>query len=178
MRKSRVIGFAMAAILSVGTLAQAQSGTTTPEQQQQGVGRGARGVRGGPGGGGLLRGITLSDAEKAKVKAIHTKYSAEARSLRQSLRPAMQEVRAARQKRDSAAVSAALAKTAGDRQKLEALMQRQRAEIRAALTPEHRTVFDANVKELEQRRAEWNERGKGERGGRAGFRGRRGLRQS
>ena len=178
MRKSRVIGYAFAAILSVGMVAEAQSTTTQPDHQRRGMGRGERGVRGGPGGGGLLRGAKLSDAEKAKVKEIHAKYRVEAKSLRESLQPAMQEMRAARQKRDSAAVKAAWDKTAGDRQKLQALAQRQRAEIRAALTAENQKVFDANAKQLEQRRAEWNERGKGERGGRAGLRGRRGLRQS
>ena len=74
---------------------------------------------------GSLRGITLSDAEKSRVKAIHAKYSAESKALRESLRPALQEVRAARQKRDSAAVKAALAKTTGEREKLWALMERQ-----------------------------------------------------
>ena len=87
----------------------------------------------------------------------------------------MQDVRAARQKRDSAAVKVAWEKTAGDRQKLEALMQRQRAEIRTALTPANQQVFDANVKQLEERRAEMKERGKGERDGRGG---RRGVRQN
>jgi Spy/CpxP family protein refolding chaperone len=178
MRKSRMIGYAVAAILSVGTVAQAQSTPTQPDHQRHGMGRGARGVRGGPGGAGLLRGATLSDAEKAKVKEIHAKYVAEAKTLRESLRPAMQDVRAARQKRDSAGARAAWEKTAGDRQKLEALMQRQRAEIRAALTPANQKVFDANATKLEQRRAEMKERGKGERGGRAGLRGRRGVRQS
>ena len=174
MRKNRVIGLAMAAVLSVGTLAQAQSATTQPEHQRRGMGRGDRV---GP-GRGLLRGITLSEAEKTRVQAIRTRYDAEAKSLRESLRPAMQEMRAARQKRDSVAVKAALEKSAGDRQKLQALVQRQRADIRAALTPEHQKVFDANAKQMEQRRAQWNERGKGERGGRAGLRGRRGVRQS
>ena len=174
MRKNRVIGFAIAAILSVGTLAQAQSTTTQPEHQRRGMDRGDRGGQ----GRGLLRGITLNDAEKTGVKAVHTKYTAEAKSLREAMRPAMQEMRAARQKRDSAAVKAALEKSASDRQKLQALMQRQRAEIRAALTPENQKVFDANAKQLEQRRAQWNERGKGERGGRAGLRGRRGARRS
>ena len=174
MRKNRVIGFAIAAILSVGTLAQAQSTTTQPEQQRRGMGRGDRAGQ----GRGLLRGITLSDVEKTRVKAIHTKYDTEAKAIRESLRPAMQEMRAAQQKRDSAAVKAALEKSAGDRQKLQALVQRQRAEIRAALTPENQKTFDANAKQLEQRRAEWNGRGKGERGGRAGLRGRRGARRS
>jgi Spy/CpxP family protein refolding chaperone len=172
MRKSRVIGFAIAGILTVGTLAQAQSTTT---QQRHASGREVRGERGRA---GLLRGITLSDAEKTRVKAIHTKYSAEAKSLRESLRPAMQDVRAARQKRDSVAVKAAWEKSAGDRQKLQALMQRERSEIRSALTPENQKVFDTNAKALEQRRAEWSKKGKSERAGRAGRRGTRGVSQS
>jgi Spy/CpxP family protein refolding chaperone len=171
MRKSRVIGFAIAGILTVGTLAQAQSTT----QQRHASGREVRGERGRA---GLLRGITLSDAEKTRVKAIHTKYSAEAKSLRESLRPAMQDVRAARQKRDSVAVKAAWEKSAGDRQKLQALMQRERSEIRSALTPENQKVFDTNAKALEQRRAEWSKKGKSERAGRAGRRGTRGVSQS
>jgi Spy/CpxP family protein refolding chaperone len=153
MRKSRVIGFAIAAILTVGTVAQAQSqsGTTQPRHDRHAMGRG---MRGGLGRGGLLRGITLSDAEKTQLNAIHAKYSAEAKSLRESLRPAMQDMRAARQKHDSAAVKATWDRTAGDRQKLQALMERQRAEIRTALSAEHRTQFDANAKAMEQRRAE------------------------
>jgi Spy/CpxP family protein refolding chaperone len=173
MRKSRVVGFAIAGILSVGTIAQAQSTTTQPQQQRE-AGRGNRAVRGARGRGGLLRGITLSDAEKTRVKSIHTKYGAEARALRESLRPAMQEMRAARQKHDSVAAKAARQKMAGDRQKLQDLMQRQRAEIRSALTAENQKVFDANTKTLEQRRAAWSKKGKGERGNRVGRRGRRG----
>lgn len=175
MRKSRVIGFAIAGILTVGTIAQAQSTTTQPRQQRHAVGREGRGGRGRA---GLLRGITLSDVEKTRVKAIRTKYSAEAKSLRESLRPALQDVRAARQKRDSAAAKAAWEKTAGDRQKLQALMQRERAEIRLALSPENQKLFDTNAKALEQRRAEWSKNGKGARKGRAGRRGTRGVSQS
>jgi Spy/CpxP family protein refolding chaperone len=172
MRKSRVIGFAIAAILSVGTVAQAQSTTTQPRQPRHATGRAARGERGR---GGLLRGVTLSDAEKTRVKAIRAKYQDEAKTLRESLRPAMQDVRAARQKHDSVAVKAAWDRTVGDRQKLQALMQRERAEIRAALSPENQKVFDANAKAMEQRRAEWKKNGKGERNGRAGRRGLRGV---
>jgi Spy/CpxP family protein refolding chaperone len=149
MRKNRVIGFAIAGILSVGTIAQAQSTTARPHQQRHATRNDARGGRGR---GGLLRGITLSDAEKTRVKAIHARYSTESKSLRESLRPAMQEARAARQKHDSAAVRVAREKSAGDRQKLQALMQRERAEIRSALTPEHQQVFDANAKRVRTRK--------------------------
>jgi Spy/CpxP family protein refolding chaperone len=173
MRINRVVGFAIAGVLTVGAIAQAQS-TTTQHQRHAA----ARDVRGGRGRAGLLRGITLNDAEKTQMKAIRTKYVAEAKSLRESIRPAMQDLRAARQKHDSGAVKAAWDRTAGERQKLQALMQRERAEMRTALTPEHQKVFDANVKTMEQRRAEWSKNRKGERGGRTGRRGNRGVSQS
>ena len=108
------------------------------------------------------------------MKAIHAKYKDESKALRASLRPALQEIRAARQARDSAAVKAGLAKTAGEREKLRALMERERTEIRGALTPENQKVFDANAKTAEQRRAEWSKKGEGVRGDRPGRRGRRG----
>jgi Spy/CpxP family protein refolding chaperone len=173
MRNSRVVGFAIAGILAVGTIAQAQSTTTQPQQQRHAT---KRDVRGGRGPSGLLRGIALNDAEKARMKAVRTKYGAEVKSLRESMRPAMQELRTARQKHDSAAVKVAWERTAGERQKLQALRQQERAEIRSALTPEHQKVFDANAKTLEERRAEWSK--KGERGRRAGHRGNRGVSQS
>ena len=148
MRKSRVIGFAIVSLLTIGSVAQAQAvAPGAPQTRQQ------RGGRHEGGRGRLLRGIKLSDAEKARVKEIRGKYRTEAQALQQSLRPAMQDMRAARQKNDSVALKAAWDRSAGDRQKLEALMQRERAEIRTALTAEHQAQFDANVKQLEQRRA-------------------------
>jgi Spy/CpxP family protein refolding chaperone len=65
----------------------------------------------------------------------------------------MQEMRSARQKHDTVAMKAAWDRTAADRQKLDALMQRERGEIRSVLAPEHQTQFDANVKQLAERRA-------------------------
>jgi Spy/CpxP family protein refolding chaperone len=171
MRKSRVVGFAIAGILMAGTIAEAQSATTDPRPRRHATERGGR-VR-----DGLLRGITLSDAEKTRVKAIHTRYAAEAKPLRDSLRPALQKVRAARQAGDSAAVKVALENATVEREKVRAVMERQRAEIRSALTPENQKSYDANAKTLEQRRAAWSKKGEGARGDRPGRRGRRGVSQ-
>lgn len=169
MRKSRVVGFAIAGILMAGTIAEAQSATTDQRPRRHATERGGR-VR-----DGLLRGITLSDAEKTRVKAIHTRYAAEAKPLRDSLRPALQKVRAARQAGDSAAVKVALEKATIEREKVRAVMERQRAEIRSALAPENQKLYDANAKTLELRRAEWSKKGEGVRGDRPGRRGRRGA---
>lgn len=177
MRKSRVVGFAIAAILMAGTTVQVQA-QSAPQQPRHDGRRAGRMGNGGQGRTGLFRGITLSDAEKARVKAVHEKYDTEAKSLRETMRPALQDLRTARQKRDSVAAKAAWDKTAGDRQKLQALMQRERAEIRTALSAENQKLFDANAKQLEERRAERAKNGRGERVGGAGLRGRRGLRQS
>jgi Spy/CpxP family protein refolding chaperone len=124
-------------------------------------------MQSGRGERGLFRGIKLSDTEKAKLKDIRAKYAPEQKQLRASLQPAMQEVRAARQKGDSVAARAAFDRTKDGRDKMTALMSRQRAEVRSALTPENQKQFDANVQQLAQRRAEW------EKGGRKGRRGER-----
>jgi len=175
MRKTRVIGFVVASLVSVASLAQAQTASPNARQERREA-RGIEGRGGREGRGGLFRGITLSDAEKSRLKTVHAKYSVEAKSLRESLRPAMQDARAARQKGDTAGVKAAWSKTAGDREKLRALMDRERAEIRTALTVENQRLFDANVKQIEQRRAEMTKRGKGDRAERGAFRGSRALR--
>ena len=162
MRKSHVIGIAIISLLTVGSVAQAQSAApTAPQARQQ------RGGRFESGRGRLLRGIKLSDAEKARVKEIREKYKTESKALRESLRPAMQDMRAAREKNDTVAMKAAWDRTAADRQKLDALMQRERAEIRTALTAEQQTQFDANVKQLEERRAGRKHGGRGHRARRA-----------
>ena len=149
MRKAHVIGIAIISLLTVGSVAQAQTAApSAPQARQQ------RGGRLEKGRGRLLRGIRLSDAEKARVKEIRGKYRTETKTLRESLRPARQDMRAARQKHDSVAVNAAWDRMAADRRKLDALMQRERSEIRTALTAEHQTQFDANVKQLAERRAE------------------------
>jgi len=117
MRKAHVIGIAMISLLTVGPIVQAQTpAPSAPQARQQRHGRFEKGR------GRLLRGIKLSDAEKARVKEIRGKYQTETKTLRTSLRPAMQDMRAARQKHDTVAMKAAWDRTAADRQKLDALM--------------------------------------------------------
>ena len=121
--------------------------------------------------GGALRGLKLSDTEKAKVKAIHTKYATEGKTLRESMKPAMQEARALRQKGDTAGLRALWDKNKAGRDQIEALQVRQQAEIRTALTPENQKLFDANVQKQSERRAKWAKNGKIGKRGQHGARG-------
>jgi Spy/CpxP family protein refolding chaperone len=151
MGKSRVIALAFASLVSAASFAGAQApGQQGAHQGRHAMQRGARaGVRAER---GLFRGIKLSDAEKAKLKDIHTKYASQAKSLREQMKPAMQEARAARQKGDTTAARAALAKNKGSFDKLAELRKREQAEIRSALTPDNQKLYDANVQQLTKRR--------------------------
>ena len=170
-RSSAAVGLAL--VLAAGAV-QAQQ--TTPDER--GGRRGApreelRGQRGPGRQGPLLRGITLTAAQQEQLRAINQKYAAEGRPLREAMRPAMQEARAARQRGDTAAARRAWARTATQRQQALALQERRTAEVRGILTAEQQRQFDANRAEMKTR---MEERGKelgegGRRGGRRGFRG-------
>ena len=165
MRKSRVIALVVASLVSTASFAGAQAPAAGAPAGRHAMGRG---MEGGRGDRGALRGIKLSDAEKARAKAVHTKYAAEGKSLRQSMKPVMQEARALRQKGDTAALRALWAKNKGNRDQMEALQVRQQSDLRAALSPENQKLFDTNVQEQAKRRAEWAKNGKG--GKHGGFR--------
>ena len=173
MRKTRVLALVVASLVSTASFAGAQAPAAGAQTDRQAMGRGIEGRRGGE-RGGALRGISLSDAEKAKMKEIRAKYSAEGKTLRESMKPAMQEARALRQKGDTAGLRALWEKNKTNRDQMQALQARQQAEIRSALSPENQTRFDANVQEQAKRRAEWAKNGKrGKHGGKHGeFRGR------
>ena len=159
-----------AAAVSVGgaTLAFAQQSTAPQDVHRNHVMRpdsahrmkGARGLR-----GQLFKGITLSDAEKANLKAVRTKYSAQAKTLREQAKPQLQAARAARQRGDTAAVKEIWQKSVAQRDQTKQLLIAQRNELRAALTPANQAKFDANVAAFEKRVAD-HAKDFGKRGGR------------
>ena len=166
MRKTRVMALVIASLVSTASFVGAQAPAAGPQAGRHAMGRG-EGRRGGE--RGALRGLKLSDAEQAKVKAIHTKYAAEGKTLRESMKPAMQEARTLRQKGDTAGLRAMWDKNKAGRDRMQALQVRQQTEIRTALSPENQKLFDANVQEQAKRRAEWAKNGKA--GGHGGRRG-------
>jgi Spy/CpxP family protein refolding chaperone len=122
---------------------------------------------------GLLRGITLNEAEKTRLQAVGQKYRGQFDALWKSARPDFEAARAARQRGDTAAARAAFARTADERQKLAALTEQVRVDARAAVDPEHRAQFDANVARMKERLANRVERWQEGRGGREGGKGKR-----
>jgi protein CpxP len=132
-------------LMGSATLASAQQ-PTRPQGKQ---------VRHAPGtnqlGAQLLKGITLSDAEKANVKAVQSKYASQMKALREQFKPQTQAARDARQRGDTAALRELWQKSAGQREQTKQLMLAERADLRGALTPANQTTFDANVAALDKR---------------------------
>src|SRR5262245_147188 len=154
MRSMRIT---LAALLTLGAATRPTAKQTQPSTPQA---HGARGKMGpGPGrsmraGGALLRGITLSDAEKANLKAVREKYAPQMKTLREQFKPQREAMRAARQRGDTTAVRALWEKNgAAERDAFKKIGDAQRNDLRAALSAENRTKFDANAAELQKRMA-------------------------
>ena len=146
-----------AAALVFGGAAVAAAQQPTPAQgaQQQRSGRAARNERGQFRPAAirheLFKGITLSDAEKANVKNVQAKYAPQMKAVREQLKPQTQAAREARQRGDTAALKAMWQKSAAEREQIKTLLDSEKNDLRAALTPANQAKFDANAKQLEQR---------------------------
>jgi len=119
---------------------------------------------GGPGmmEGELLKGITLSDAQKGKLDQIHEAERAkmEAEGGRGGGRAEGDSIRAARERGDTATAQRLMA---DQRAKMDVRRETQITAIRGILTPDQLPQFDANVVELKKRASEMG--GRGRRGG-------------
>jgi periplasmic protein CpxP/Spy len=144
--------------------------------QQDRRGPGARGDRGDRRGGEgfLLRGITLTDAQKTQVQTLREQDRAQMESRRDQFQKEREEVKALRQKGDTAAIRARMT---ARRAQMDQERDRRAATVRNILTAEQRVTFDKNVAEAKQRDAQRAQRGDdkgGRRGGRKGGRGQSG----
>jgi len=155
----------MRKMMMVAALVAMASGTALHAQGNPGR-RGGMGMR----GGGmmdaeLLKGITLNDAQKAKLEQIREAERAkmQAEGGRGGGRAEMDSIRAARQRGDTALAQKLMAE---QRAKMDVRRDTQITAIRGILTADQLPQFDANVAELKKRAAE----GRGRRGGPPGGR--------
>ena len=143
------LGVAIAGLSAVASAQNAQRPDSAHrhgrwEQGQQGPGRG------GFGPGALLKGITLTDAQKTQLKALRTKAGHDSAD-RAAQRNAMAKIRDARQRGDTTTAKALM-------QEARVNMQREQdqrvAQIRTILTPDQQKQLDANVAKMKQRMAQ------------------------
>ena len=142
MRKT-MMATAFGLALSFGAVGVASAQTTQQPQRHE---QGERGMRRRGPGGELLKGITLTADQKAKLKDLR-----KAEKPNDEFKKAMENVRAARQRGDTAAARAQMQAL---RPQMEQARERQVAAIRAILTTEQQKQFDANVATWKQHAAE------------------------
>src|SRR5688572_22214035 len=168
MRKTMTrMGLGLALVVGAAGAVAAQStrpgnrpDTTQLERGEQGE-RGERGARRrGPGGpeGALLKGITLTDAQKTRLQEFRKENRSEMEKTREQFGAVMKEARDARHRGDTATARAKM-------QHVRAEMAKQRehqiASLRTILTAEQQKQLDANVAQWKERAREGGHRGHG-----------------
>jgi hypothetical protein len=171
MRKSVLIGFGLAVAMAGAAAAQAPKGDTLRRPRGEGV-RGERFERRGGGPNGfLLRGITLTEAQKIQLAQLRTAEKQTMETKRDAMKQRHEQMKQARQRGDTAAVRAEMQKRQLEMQRIR---EQNVASVRNILTADQRVQFDKNVAELKQREAERaqrvGDRGPGKRGGKPGRR--------
>jgi Spy/CpxP family protein refolding chaperone len=162
MRKSIIMGLGLALSLAAAAAAQ-QPDQPKPRRERGGEIRGP-GMRDGRGPAGLLlKDITLTEAQKTQLQTLRKTERDEMVAKREQGKKQHEEVRAARQRGDTAAARAIVQR---QRQAMEQERAQQIAAIRNILTADQRVQFDKNIAELKQRQAQRAERF-GQRGPRA-----------
>jgi protein CpxP len=174
IRKHIVVLGAAIALFAAGE-ATAQAPAQTDSARRQGEvrrGKRAQGERGqkmrGAAVKGLFRGIELTQAQRDQMKTVNEKYHSQFQTLRESLKPDLKAAHEARQRGDTVAARAAWERTNASRERMHALMEQQRNEVRALLTPEQQQTFDRNAQQMRER---MEKRAGGRQGG--GHRGKR-----
>jgi protein CpxP len=158
--KFKTLTFAsLTAVALAASIAMAQSSGVNRDSQQ-----GTRGERHGHGEGWrgrgghdwMLKGINLTDDQKAKMKQISQSFHERTQSLRQGLQAKRQELRQASEGGtfDEALATQKLTEAAGLEAKLMGEQFKMRQERLSVLTPEQKTQLEQKRAEFKAKRAE------------------------
>lgn len=167
MRKSILVGLGLALSVAGTAVAQKPQDGQRPRRAER-AGQ-MEGRRGGP-DGFLLKDITLTEGQRTQIAQLGKTQRDAMKADREKNRAQFEELRAARERGDSAAVRKAFE---ARRATMQQAREQHVAAIRNILTTEQRVQFDKNVAEAKARMAQRGERVRGAKGQR-GQRGPRG----
>ena len=125
---------------------------------------GRRGGRGGHFGGGMFRGVDLTDAQKASLKQLHEGFGERTKALREQLHAKHEELRQAEAGGtfNEALAAQKLAEVAPIQAKLMAEEFSLRQASLAILTPEQKTKLEQRRAEFESKREQFKARRDGQ----------------
>ena len=150
-----VVGAASAAAAQ-STQPDARPNATQPGRSGRDGERGMRG-RGGP-ERALLKGITLTDAQKTRLQALRKEQEPQMKQTREQFGAVMKEARDARQRGDTVTARAKMAEV---RKQMDAQREHQIASLRTILNADQQKQLDANIAASKERAA----KGRGGHGG-------------
>jgi Spy/CpxP family protein refolding chaperone len=141
--KLQFLAVAAAAALMAAPTLHAQA-TTPPQASITGHNDAQRGMRPrGAMGRGMMANLNLTADQKAKMKAIRTKYEPQMKAARDKAKPDFDAMKAARASHDTAAMRTARARLQADMAPTQNVMKQQMTEMRAILTPEQQQKMDS-----------------------------------
>jgi protein CpxP len=153
---------ALATPLALAQTGGAEQGQTTRTERRGKGERGGRhgrggefgGRRGGHFGGGMFRGVELTDEQKTRLKELRQAYGERTKSLREQLRANRQELRQAQSGTtfNEALATQKLTEAASVEAKLMAESFRLRQESLSVLTAEQKAQLEQRKQQREQRR--------------------------
>lgn len=158
MHRISKLGLGLGLVVGAASAAAAQSTqpNTRPDATQPGRGGrdGERGERGMRGRGGperaLLKGITLTDAQKTRLEALRKEQEPQMKQTREQFGAVMKEAREARQRGDTVTARAKMEEV---RKQMDVQREHQIASLRTILNADQQKQLDANI-------AAWKERAK------------------
>jgi Spy/CpxP family protein refolding chaperone len=155
MHRISKLGLGLALVVGAASAAAAQStqpdtrpNATQPGHDGRDGGRGMRG-RGGP-ERALLKGITLTDAQKTRLEALRKEQEPQMKQTREQFGAVMKEAREARQRGDTVTARAKMEEV---RKQMDVQREHQIASLRTILNADQQKQLDANI-------AAWKERAK------------------
>ena len=127
-------------------------------------GKRGHGGRGGEFAARFAQKLNLTDAQKQQIRELHSNFREQNKAFFESTRETRQQVKAAREARDTARLEALKGTIASQREQMKQLREKQHERIVALLTPEQRAKLETLKAERKDRRAERGERRHGKRG--------------
>ena len=158
-----IAGLSAIALATPIALAQNGAGGDKGHQHGQWEGRGGDGDEGGRGGhfgGGMFRGINLTDDQKTRLQQLHQSFEQSTKPLRDQLRAKHQELRQAESGTtfNEALATQKLTEAASVEARLMGAEFQLRQDMLAVLTPEQKAQLEQLKQQREQRREQFKSR--------------------
>lgn len=150
----------LTAVALAASIAMAQAGGVTQQETRGGRHGEGEGWHGRGGHDWMLKGVNLTDDQKAKMKQIGQSFHERTQSLRQSLHAKRQELHQASEGGtfDEALATQKLTEAAGLEAKLMGEQFKMRQEMLSVLTAEQKTQLEQKRAEFKAKRAEHHQR--------------------